>query len=402
MKKLSLLLLVTFIIYFEGTAQWTADGTNIYNSNTGNVGIGNNVPSSLLFVAKNMTEPTITVRNLGGFGGATYTMIDDASGANWKFKATLNGGFKIRDHAGSLDVITIEPNSFANAIYIRSTDNIGVGTSSPANSALVDLSSTTKGFLLPRMTQAQILAITSPDDGLQVYCTTDGKLYIYVALMGQWKELAYGAATLPPTPFVCGNTISKTHIAGGVAPVTKSVTYGTINNISGETSKCWITSNLGASNQPSSASDATEAAAGWYWQFNRMQGYKHDGTTRTPNSTWIYPVSENSNWILANDPCAIELGNGWRLVTSTEWSNVDTYGNWATYTAPFNSGLRMHTAGFLHYSSGNLNARGGEGYYWSSTQSDNSSGSNLGFYGGYCGMYTGTKTFGFSVRCIKD
>ena len=187
-----------------------------------------------------------------------------------------------------------------------------------------------------------------------------------------------------------------------MAPVTKTVVYGTTNNITGEASKCWITSNLGASTQPSSASDATEAAAGWYWQFNKLQGFKHDGTTRTPNTTWIYPVSENSNWTSANDPCVLELGNGWRLVTSTEWSNVDTYGNWSTYTAPFNSGLRMHTAGYLHYSSGTLNARGGEGYYWSSTQSDNSSGSNLGFYGGYCGMYTGTKTYGFSVRCIRE
>jgi hypothetical protein len=402
MKKLSLLLLFTYFICIEVTAQWTADGINIYNTNSGNVGIGNNVPSTLLFVAKNITEPTITVRNLGGFGGATYTMIDDASGANWKFKATLSGGFKIRDHSSSLDVITIEPNSFANAIYIRSTDNIGIGTATPANSALVDLSSTTKGFLLPRMTQAQILAISSPDDGLQVYCTTDGKLYIYVALMGQWKELAYGSATLPATPFVCGNPISKTHIAGIVAPVSKSVVYGTTNNISGEPSKCWTTSNLGASNQPSSASDATEAAAGWYWQFNRRQGYKHDGTTRTPNSAWIYPITENSNWVSGNDPCVIELGNGWRLVTSSEWNNVDTYGNWATYTAPYNSGLKLHTAGYLHYSNGALNARGGEGYYWSSNQSDNSSAANLGFYGGYCGMYTGTKSFGYPVRCIRE
>lgn len=61
----------------------------------------------MLQVQKNMTEPMITVQNLGGTGGATFTIIDNASGANWKFKATLNGGFNIRDHANLLDVITL-------------------------------------------------------------------------------------------------------------------------------------------------------------------------------------------------------------------------------------------------------------------------------------------------------
>lgn len=123
-----------FIIFFilstlslnYTTAQWNTIGNNINNTNSGNVGIGNNAPSTLLYVGKNMTEPTITVRNMGGFGGATYTMTDDASGANWKFKATLSGGFKIRDHANLMDVVTIEPNSFANALYIKCTDNIGI------------------------------------------------------------------------------------------------------------------------------------------------------------------------------------------------------------------------------------------------------------------------------------
>jgi hypothetical protein len=66
----------------ETNAQWNASGNNIYNTNTGNVGIGNSSPTTLLHVQKNMTEPTITVQNLGGSGGATYTMIDNASGAN--------------------------------------------------------------------------------------------------------------------------------------------------------------------------------------------------------------------------------------------------------------------------------------------------------------------------------
>jgi hypothetical protein len=111
--------------------QWAPDGTNIHNTNAGNVGIGNFPATTLLHVAKNMTEPQITVQNLGGFGGATYTMIDNASGANWKFKATLTGGFKIRDHANLMDVITIEPNSIANAIYIDSFGDVAMSQNTP-------------------------------------------------------------------------------------------------------------------------------------------------------------------------------------------------------------------------------------------------------------------------------
>ena len=74
------------------------------------------------------------------------------------------------------------------------------------------------------------------------------------------------------------------HVEGVVAPVTKTTTYGTVTNIPGELTKCWITSNLGSDQQATAVNDATEASAGWYWQFNRKQGYKHDGSTRTPNT----------------------------------------------------------------------------------------------------------------------
>ncbi len=140
MKKLTfIIVMLAFLSLNEATGQWNTSGNNIYNTNTGNVGIGNSAPSTLLYVAKNMTEPTITVRNLGGTGGATYTMMDNVSGANWKFKATNTGGFKIRDHANLLDVFVIEPNSSANAIYIKSGGNVGMGTSTPDNSAVVDI-----------------------------------------------------------------------------------------------------------------------------------------------------------------------------------------------------------------------------------------------------------------------
>ncbi len=59
---------------------------------------------------------------------------------------------------------SLVPNYFAG--------KIGIGTSSPDASSLLDVSSTTKGLLIPRMTTAQRNAIGSPAAGLMVFDTT--------------------------------------------------------------------------------------------------------------------------------------------------------------------------------------------------------------------------------------
>lgn len=202
--------------------------------------------------------------------------------------------------------------------------------------------------------------------------------------------------------FTCGSSLTVSHEASSVAPEAKTVTYGTVTNIPGEPSKCWITSNLGANQQATSKSDATEASAGWYWQFNRKQGYKHNGTTRTPSSTWN-DVSENSGWSAANDPCSILLGTGWRVPTKTEWTNVETTGTWSSWTKAYNSALKMHAAGYLKNWGGSLSKRGSEGNYWSSSQASDQSGSFLFFdsSNSYINNY-GSKASGFSIRCLKD
>ena len=47
----------------------------------------------------------------------------------------------------------------------------GIGTNTPNASSVLDISSTTKGFLPPRMTYAQMINIANPTAGLTVYCT---------------------------------------------------------------------------------------------------------------------------------------------------------------------------------------------------------------------------------------
>jgi hypothetical protein len=74
-------------------------------------------------------SPVILCWNNGGAGGAAFRFQDDLSGANWVFKATTLGGFKIRDQKNLIDVMTLEQAAPINSIYVRATTgNVGIGT----------------------------------------------------------------------------------------------------------------------------------------------------------------------------------------------------------------------------------------------------------------------------------
>jgi Flp pilus assembly pilin Flp len=56
---------------------------------------------------------------------------------------------------------------------------VGIGTTSPETTSILDLTSTTKGFLPPRMTSTQRDAIASPVAGLMIWCTETLELQVY-------------------------------------------------------------------------------------------------------------------------------------------------------------------------------------------------------------------------------
>jgi hypothetical protein len=56
-------------------------------------------------------------------------------------------------------------------ILFGNSQNVGINTNTDVASAIFNVTSTTKGFLPPRMTNAQRTAIVSPAVGLIVYCT---------------------------------------------------------------------------------------------------------------------------------------------------------------------------------------------------------------------------------------
>lgn len=71
--------------------------------------------------------------------------------------------------------------------YWAKAGDLVLGSSAGAVSAKVDVQSTTKGFLPPRMTTTQKNAIASPAEGLMVYDTTLHKLCVYTG--SAWETI---------------------------------------------------------------------------------------------------------------------------------------------------------------------------------------------------------------------
>ncbi|MEO8933071.1 MAG: hypothetical protein ABI295_02095 [Xanthomarina sp.] len=71
--------------------------------------------------------------------------------------------------------------------FTNSYSQVGIGTTSPDPSAMLDIASNTKGFLAPRMTSTERAAIATPANGLLVYDTTENTFYFYKA--SGWTKL---------------------------------------------------------------------------------------------------------------------------------------------------------------------------------------------------------------------
>ena len=66
---------------------------------------------------------------------------------------------------------------------------IGDTTGVPNPKAILQLQDTTRGFLLPRMTQAHMNTIAAPPNGLLIYNTTNNSIYQYYEPATQWRPV---------------------------------------------------------------------------------------------------------------------------------------------------------------------------------------------------------------------
>lgn len=72
---------------------------------------------------------------------------------------------------------------------VSAQQNAGLGTASPHASALLDMTSTTQGLLVPRMSTLQRTAINPPANGLLVFDTDASRFYFYNTATTSWIAL---------------------------------------------------------------------------------------------------------------------------------------------------------------------------------------------------------------------
>lgn len=121
------------------------------------------------------TSGAVRVQIFKGDGSGTQIHIIDAKGTT-----------VFNEQGDDLD-FRIETNNDPNAFVTNGgTDNVGIGTASPAASAKLEISSTTGALLLPRMTTTQRNALTAVN-GMIIYNTTNNVIEGYEN--GSWVNL---------------------------------------------------------------------------------------------------------------------------------------------------------------------------------------------------------------------
>jgi uncharacterized protein (TIGR02145 family) len=185
------------------------------------------------------------------------------------------------------------------------------------------------------------------------------------------------------------------------------------------TGKTWMDRNLGASQAATSSTDALAFGDLYQWG-RRADGHQsinsptisalsgsdqpaHGNFISTNNHPFDWRIPPNDNLWQGlngvNNPCP----SGYRLPTITEW--VAEIATWSSNNpaGAFASPLKLTVAGYRSYNGSLINI-GATGDYWSSTgmSTGNIGSRGIGFNSSNAFQVGTQRSYGHSVRCIKD
>jgi hypothetical protein len=162
----------TYILDANGTVRVQGTELRLDNATTGTINIYSNTPRVNFFSG-------------GGYWvGRNGTTLEIVSGGTIIQYVGGNQAYQIDGSNGHLFRSAIAGSAVLARLDTGGSLSIGKGSSSAVASSIVELSSTTKGFLPPRMTGAQAEAITGTAEGLMVYANNGNG--VTITSIGWW------------------------------------------------------------------------------------------------------------------------------------------------------------------------------------------------------------------------
>ena len=183
---------------------------------------------------------------------------------------------------------------------------VGVGTTTPDASSALDITSTTKGLLIPRMTETQRDAISSPATGLMIY-QTDGTVGFYYYNGSSWAEVAATSKTYAVNTFYA-------ELGGYVIEVNSDGTHGLV------------------------VAMQDQGTSKWYEANDLLSNASNHDTNGAKFKDWRLPTKRELNlmYVVYNN------GNGASLNANYYWSSTEFDGNNA-WTQYFSNGGQGNT-----------------------------------------------------------
>ena len=281
---------------------------------------------------------------------------------------------------------------------------VGINTdgSAPDASAMLDVKSTSKGFLPPRMTILERDAISTPAEGLVIYNTDNKRLDLFDGTL--WRSTT--------GEFACGDQIEDA--AGNIY---NSIRIG---------SQCWMAENLNIGSMVNSSSNQTDNSIiekycyldntsncdiyGGLYQWNEMMQYVTTESTQGICPTgWHLPSDEEIKTL------EMELGLTQAEADATEFRGTNEGSKMAGNATLWNDGSLeadpefgtsrfVGLPGGIRYTGGAFYNKGDLTYLWTSSKVGSVAWSR------YL-LFNNTKVrritddiedYGFSARCVRD
>lgn len=138
--------------------------------------------ATIVLESSNGTEASpLTLGNSSGTGTLRFRGYDGTAYRDaGEVRGYISGSVSTDDFIGNVGLFTRPSGASPTLLEVITATGggaVGIGSVAPHASAKLDVASTTRGFLPPRMTTAQKNAISSPAVGLQVYDATAGFPY---------------------------------------------------------------------------------------------------------------------------------------------------------------------------------------------------------------------------------